>query len=179
MANFNAVARTNYFRVRDVEAFCADLERHGVTAFDWSGAQMGAEFIIDTDEKNEPAGSIALFSYGPWPTLDEETLHATLEPGQACPQFSGNEPLECDVCEEPRSEHPKDGKHYQSVDELVAAHLVKGDVAVFMEVGFEKMRFLSGIAVAVNHKNETRALGLDDIYGLAKSLGENITTATF
>lgn len=179
MANFNAVARTNYFRVRDLEAFRSDLKRHGITPYGWDDAQMGADFILDDAERNEPSGAIALFSYGPWPMMGEEIVVENLEPGQSCPRFEGDNQDECDVCEEPRPEHPEDGTLHESISELVSAHLVEQDVAVFMEVGFEKMRYLSGVTLAINHKGEIRTLDLNDIYGLAKSLGDSVTTATY
>jgi hypothetical protein len=48
-----------------------------------------------------------------------------------------------------------------------------------MESGAEKLRYIAGYAVAYNSKGETVSLNLDDIYDKAKSLGTNITTATY
>jgi hypothetical protein len=62
---------------------------------------------------------------------------------------------------------------------LVADHLADGWVAVFMEVGHEKLRYLFGIAVAVNASGEVRKVDLTDIYRLAAQLGPNLTHATY
>ena len=46
----------------------------------------------------------------------------------------------------------------------LSQHLVKGEVAVVMEVGSEKMRYLVGYACAVNAKGEHIEVSLNDIY---------------
>jgi hypothetical protein len=52
----------------------------------------------------------------------------------------------------------------------LATHLKKGSVAIVMEVGSEKFRYLNGYAVAVNSKGKTVEINLDEIYGRAKRL---------
>ena len=61
--------------------------------------------------------------------------------------------------------------------QYVADHLVDDEVAVFFEIGAEKMRYLVGIAECVNNKNERRYLSLPDIYKVATELGPNVTLA--
>lgn len=56
------------------------------------------------------------------------------------------------------------------VVEFVAEHLEVGEVAILMEAGAEKMRYVHGHAIAVNHKGETRRVILNDIYDLAREL---------
>lgn len=46
----------------------------------------------------------------------------------------------------------------------LAEHLQEKSIAVLMEVGYEKLRYLVGVAVALNHKGETVDVGLNDIY---------------
>ncbi len=53
---------------------------------------------------------------------------------------------------------------------LVSEHLVDGEVAIFMESGAEKLRYVIGYAVAINNKGETVAIGLDSIYDMAEEL---------
>ena len=76
--------------------------------------------------------------------------------------------------------HDEDGE-YVELDwaEVFKAHLEDGWVAIIMESGAEKLRYIAGYAVAYNSKGETVSLNLDDIYDKAKSLGTNITTATY
>ncbi len=65
------------------------------------------------------------------------------------------------------------------VAELVAGHLADGWVAVFMEAGHEKLRYVAGCATAINAAGQVRQIRLDDIYGLAKQLGPNVTLAEY
>ena len=52
--------------------------------------------------------------------------------------------------------------------EELSAHLAEGQIAVLIEVGAEKLRYLVGHAVAVNWKGEVECLNLDRIYDLAE-----------
>lgn len=69
-------------------------------------------------------------------------------------------------------------KDIDFLDEL-STHLPDGEVAVVIEVGKEKMCYLSGFASAVNSKGETLTVSLNEIYERAKGLGDNITPAEF
>jgi hypothetical protein len=62
---------------------------------------------------------------------------------------------------------------------IFTRHLADNSVAIIMEIGNEKLRYLSGIAVAYNNKGETREVSLDNIYTLAEELGTTITRATY
>lgn len=63
--------------------------------------------------------------------------------------------------------------------ELIAPHLADGEVAVVIEVGAEKLRYVLGSATAINNKGETRRVSLDLIYELAADLGSEITRAEY
>ena len=63
--------------------------------------------------------------------------------------------------------------------DLVASHLQDGEVAIFMEAGAEKLRYVSGEATAINSKGEFRLISLRDIYKLAEELGEHIEAAEY
>ena len=65
------------------------------------------------------------------------------------------------------------------IPSIVAKHLKKGWVAVFLEVGAENLRYILGGAIAVNCKNESVYISLDSIYEKAKHLGKNITRAEY
>lgn len=62
-------------------------------------------------------------------------------------------------------------------DEL-ATHLDK-DVAILQEVGAEKLRYLTGWAVAVNAKGKTVWVNINDIYKKAKKLGNVVSEAEY
>lgn len=53
------------------------------------------------------------------------------------------------------------------------------DVAVFMQAGAEKLRYVSGWAVAINAKKERVEIDLHEIYNRAKDLGKHITEAIY
>lgn len=63
----------------------------------------------------------------------------------------------------------------------LADHLAEGEVAILEEVGAEKLRYLVGYAVAVNHRGEKLAVSIDDIYEKVREAGwgSDISTATY
>lgn len=63
------------------------------------------------------------------------------------------------------------------IADVVAPLLANGEVAVFVRIGHEKLRSLSGDAVAINNQGDRRQISLFDIYEAAKDLGPNVTTA--
>ncbi len=77
--------------------------------------------------------------------------------------------------------HDEENEEEHEIDLFheVAAHLQEGSVAVFMEVGAEKLRYLTGHAVAVNSRGETVEVSLGDIYHLAKPFGSEVTEAEY
>ncbi len=50
----------------------------------------------------------------------------------------------------------------------LSTHLKEGQVAIMMESGAERARYISGLALAVNHKGETVNISLEDIYKLVE-----------
>ncbi len=78
-------------------------------------------------------------------------------------------------CNDPETEEPIDVAHELS------EHLAKGEVAILMEIGNEKLRYLTGYAVAINSEGDERRCSLSDIYDLAEQIGDvsNITTCEY
>jgi hypothetical protein len=56
-----------------------------------------------------------------------------------------------------------DNEHVDIAD-VVYPHLIDNEVAIFMEVGAEKTRYVTGFAQAVDHKGEQKVINLWDIY---------------
>ena len=81
----------------------------------------------------------------------------------------------------PTQRYNGETEEYDHIDVCgeLATYLKDGEVAVLMEVGNEKLRYLCGYATAVNSKGETASLSLDGIYRLAGKLGTNITRAEY
>ena len=68
------------------------------------------------------------------------------------------------------------------VPTIVSEHLADDEVAIFMEAGAEKLRYIVGYAVAINSKGEREEVSLYDIYELAAGLTdkpENIIPAEY
>ncbi len=55
---------------------------------------------------------------------------------------------------------------------ILAEHLMPDYVAVIIEIGYEKMRYLVGEAYAVNSQGATAVLNLNEIFQRAASLGK-------
>ena len=75
-----------------------------------------------------------------------------------------------------------EGYQYEEERDLVqelAKHLEPGWVAIFMEAGAEKLRYVSGFAIAVNSDGNVLQLSLNDIYKQAEGMGEHITPAEY
>lgn len=145
MANYYGQARTNYFAVKDADAFLADM------------ADLPVEVITET-------------------TNSGETLYGFLDANQDGAGLDYSRIIEIEN---------EDGEVEETdVDifwtDILASHLADGHVAILMEIGSEKYRYLSGYAVAVNSKGETREVVLGkDIYDLAHELGDQITGVSY
>ena len=130
MANFYGTARTNYFKVKDVDAF-----KEWVSNF-------------------------------PSLTLIENNGLFGFYDSDGFPSSYWDEELD----------------DYADIDLMaeVAEHLTEDSVAIFMEVGAEKVRYLSGWAAAVNHEGVVEYINLDSIYELAeKRFGIKPTLAEY
>jgi hypothetical protein len=62
---------------------------------------------------------------------------------------------------------------------IVQKHLAPGWVCVYMGSGSEKLRYITGYAVAFNSDGDVETISLDEIYDRAKSLGNKITKAEY
>ncbi|MEE8056406.1 MAG: hypothetical protein V3T17_01025 [Pseudomonadales bacterium] len=129
MANYYASCRTNYFRVKDEDAF---------------------------EDAMAKIPSIRM--------IKEEKVFFILGD---CPERSGWPSCVYDE---------KKNKDVEiDLPALVSSHLADDEVAIFMEVGAEKLVDLRGYAEAINNKGERCTVNLDSIYKLASKLGSNIT----
>ena len=119
MANYEGVARTNYFFVKDPGAF----ER-------WLAFYPDV-VLFARHTKEDPYGFYAETGSLPGRKIDPDTKE------------------EIDF--------------FDFLQEL-SEHLLEGQVFVFVEAGHETLRYVSGHALAVNHKGEELAVHLSDIY---------------
>ena len=124
MANYIAFARTNYFKVRDVEAF------------EKVAGKIEVE-IIESGDGDDTLYGLIWLGEGGWPN---------------------------DLYDEDAGEY----EPFDLYDEIGAV-LAPGEVAIFMEIGYEKMRYLTGYAIAVHSSGEWTRIGLEDIYVQARN----------
>ena len=121
MANYYGAARSNYFRVKDIQAFKC-----------WAEG-LDLKVIHGTDQGN--------------------TTFALLPP-----HWSD------DGCFP--SYKPDTNEHIDLAAEL-SLHLDTDSVAIIIEIGAEKLRYLHGHALAINASGETVTVQLADIYNIA------------
>lgn len=67
------------------------------------------------------------------------------------------------------------------IPEELSKHLAEDEVAILMEVGAEKLRYVTGIAIAISWTGGIVQINLNDIYALAQEkFGDaNITRAEY
>ena len=144
MANYYGSCRTNYFKVKDEEAFKAAIES------------------LPDVECHRSDGAIDAEHAGLYCILGNN------DDGGGWPSYQYDKEMD-------------DYVEFDLIDE-VYSHLADGEVAIFMEVGAEKLRFLVGYAEAVNNMGEREKVSLLDIYDKAKRLTsrpEDITQAEY
>jgi len=66
---------------------------------------------------------------------------------------------------------PTDGDYWEfDFAEEISKHLKKGEVAIFVQVGAEKMRYVTGHASAINSEGVLQTISLENIYEIAKGM---------
>lgn len=132
MANYIASARSNYFRVKDREAFD-----------EWAESRS-----LGVREKDE--GLVSIYSEDPdgggWPS---------------CAWDEDGEPIDVDFFNE------------------LPAHLPDGEVAILMEAGAEKLRYICGHAHAITSDGVILRVSLSDIYRMLTDNGYTFTVAEY
>jgi hypothetical protein len=134
MANYYETARTNYFLVKDAEAFKKECSFIG-----------DSEVVTQERDGKTYFGILGSQEYGFPVWLRDEN----------------EDEIEIDW------------------EEFFKRHLADDEVAIVMGAGSEKIRYVNGWAVAYNNKGEAVSINLDDIYDKAKTLGSNITHASY
>jgi len=140
MANYYGSARSNYFKVTDIEKF-----REAVEKFDVS--------IVSRDDNKDSKD------------LDSDTEIALLSNDEGGWNW-----------------YDSDEDDYVYAVDVIAPFLATGYVCILMEAGAEKLRYISGSALAFNNKRVEVGISLSDIYKLAEEkfeVGAIITEATY
>lgn len=124
MASWSGAARTNYFSVKNLEAFKKTLE-----------PVMGEIEVAASPKRPRKVALLAVSEYGDFPSRywDEDS----------------GEDIDFDLVD------------------VVSEHLVRGEIAVFQTAGAEKLRYVTGHAVAVDSRGRRVSVDLDAIYQMA------------
>ena len=135
MANYMALVRSNYIKVKDVSAWKAFCKRWGLTPIEDSQKRQG---------------------------FTGEELEDGLRTDYVLDQETGEE-KEADFFKE------------------ISQELASGQVAIIIQIGWEKMRYLTGWAWAINSKGVNKRSDLSDIYKVAEKMAHSgeITLAEY
>lgn len=131
MSTYTGRTRTDDFRVKDIDALVADLQRHGLDVELNDQVEYDGTIYLAP----EPNGSWCLMVQGtnsePWPMLDASSTAQRLNIDD--------------------TEAPED---YTDLADLVAAHLVEGRVVTFTHVGYMGFFDLAGFSIGINSRGE-------------------------
>ena len=170
MADWYGSARSNYFKVKDIESFKDFI-------FKWGGEFIDKQHAILTDNCRQcQTGKVDMKCKDYLKAIAgecegiKEDLKLVGFLGES--DKGGIPSYYCD--EDTGIEYDFD----DFVKEL-STHLVDGWVAEMMECGAEKMRYITGFALAVNSKGETKSINLASIHEEAKALGSEITNCEY
>jgi len=157
MANYMTKMCSNYFRVTDEEKFKQLVTWYGGDVF---------EVVEHWEEKG--LYSVAGDSFEGQGLEHWEEFEYVLEAEE---EFEGRDLTEAEI-EKMKKKMGVDADGYCKVSLIdnIAELLVDGEVAIFYEIGNEKLRYLTGYAVAVNNKGERREVSLYSIEEIAKEL---------
>jgi len=151
MAQWEGSFRTNYFAVKDEAAFRGWVKR------------LEVEGKLDLFVGEGPqAGLFGLGAYSAVPVNRKLTEEERAE-------WAGEKDSEAEDFEDP-SYLDRHGEHIDFPAEL-AAHLAPGQVAVVQEVGWEKLRYLTGFGYAIDHTGKVLAQGnIEDALNLPEGI---------
>lgn len=177
MANFVATARTNYFRVTDIQAFQDML------------AAYGFENMVQVRQQSEePDSPITLIAAGTgqdtgeFPGMDQLSMYYQLGLDSFEHETEDEDPEEFAERAREGLGNPPFFSVTNDFLDLVANYLAPEEVAIFITIGNEKMRYLVGMAEAINAQGERVLVSLNQIYEQARVLTKNpqaITEATY
>lgn len=170
MANYYGKCRTNYakFNLDKLKAVLAQIAELGTQTI-----YVFIDYAVDGDKKKEIALAHIAKNGG-----DETEWYKTVNqlfPGEQMDNFNIPEevlPHLKGIGFGFEDGYPylqdEDGNEFGDFAELVSECLEDDSILIFMENGYEKMRYLTGSACAYNNKGETCAVNINDIYELAE-----------
>lgn len=115
------------------------------------------DFVVkDYDTFAEATTKLPLFLYQVDAEKEPNRVYFFDEDGNGIPTYVWDEEINDEV--------------EVNIVDMIAPHLVDGEVAIFTSVGSEGLRYITGSALAFNNKQEVREICLDNIHNLAEEL---------
>jgi len=170
MANWYGSARSNYFKVKDIDKYKDFLMK-------WGGELIEKEFEINMEKCQKCLDK----------KIDKACEHYVKRVVDKCDGIKVKQQLVGFLGSEDSGSLPN---YYEDeVTGVILDHddflkelsvlLEDGWVAVMQEVGAEKLRYITGWACAINSKGETEVLDISEIYQRAEKLGKGITRCEY
>ena len=169
MANYYPKCRSNYFAVKDPELFKLFCDLWNVDCWEEKGL-YGFGVLGDNGYPNYATIEVPKMCEG----CERECFFC---PCHNCEASNGC--IDCPAEPEDDDEVAIYEFDCNDFENQLIAQLVDGHVAIIIEIGYEKFRYLNGYAVALNSKGERRLVNLDDIYKIASEIGTSITRAEY
>jgi hypothetical protein len=151
MANYYGNGRSNYIHVTDLSKVKKLASVYSLQVIENQKDPSMIAFLAISED-----GDIDYYAN---PDTDEETFEELFSPEEA-KAIIENEELPLFM-------------------ETIAEYMLDGEVFIWQHAGYEGNRYVNGYAVAINNKNETARVGLDDISEKAKKLGNLITDPSY
>jgi len=156
MADWYGSSRSSYFKVKDVEEFKDFLSKWGAEFISKETEQTcnGCIKCLKGEQNNRCRHYLKRYA-GECKGLSRKQTLVGLTG-----DFTSNGGLPS-YCEDEDT-----GKAYEFDDFVkeLSTHLEDGWIAIMMEVGAEKLRYLTGLSFAVNSKGDVERVSIDDIY---------------
>lgn len=142
MANYNSYYRTNYFKVSDPVSFKEEFRR------------VSAEDVELWDEGN------GVFGFGGFGSIDGLIMPNTVYGTWRSPCSGEIYGMTNEVID--YEDYDYDDLDYDAFLKMLQDHLVEGDAVILTEVGYEKLRYLTGQATVVT-KDKISFMNLTDL----------------
>jgi hypothetical protein len=174
MADWYGSSRSNYFKVKDVDKFKGLCDLWGIESIskDFDILLQNCEACLKKAPDVKCSEYVKRVVDKCEGRKEKQLLHGFLGSSDfgGLPSFREEE-----------DEKTGQTTEYEFDDFLteLATNIEDGWVAIMMECGAEKLRYITGFAMAINSKGEKNSVSLEDIYEKAEKMGTNNTRVEY
>ena len=169
MADWYGHARTNYFKVKDIEKFKEFCDTFYVEMIEQEQVVLKQECYQCLHNNKIPEDCKQVIKRTVGECKGEKIK-------EQCCGFLGTDTGAIVGYAEDIQGNPLE---FDDMVKMLATHLEEGWVAILQEVGAEKLRYITGYSLAVNHLGETVDIDINNIYQKAENLGRCITRCEY